>query len=154
MNGVHLLTHVEIENCLNTAESGSAVSSASREGIGVCPVTELVELCERYKKHDPVSLDLLRQRCETLQDGTIECSTGLAVVIPFDQQRLLDSLFESDDQSRVTDLWPPGRDRYTRCIHSVRRLLLRATEQIWWDSSLYDCAEEAYAHQVRESRYA
>ena len=36
-------------------------------------------------------------------------------------------------------------------MHSVRRLLLRPTAQVWWDSDLYDLAEELYALDIEEA---
>jgi hypothetical protein len=151
MVNTRLLTHDQIEACLREAQSDNSLDPGSRSEIGICPVTELLELCERAKKYNPVPLASLKRSLGTITQEEIRCDSLLAIILPLDRQRLADSLFERDEQSRVQGLWAPGSDGAVRCMHSVRRLLLRPTEQIWWDPHLYDLAEEIYALGVEES---
>lgn len=150
MNDVYLMTHDQIENCLQEAQGYDTSDPESEKAIGLCPVTELLELCEMIKKHHLTSLASFKQRIDAIPSEGIRCDSLLAVIIPLDQQRLVDSLFERDDQFRVNNLWAPGSDGEVRCMHSVRRLLLRPTEQTWWDHYVYDLAEELYAPNVEE----
>jgi hypothetical protein len=151
MVNMRLLTHDQIEDCLREAQSDDSLDPGSSSEIGICPVTELLELCERIKKHGSVPLASLKRSLDTMPYEGIRCDSLLTIILPLDQQRLANALFERDEQSRVHSLWAPGSDGAVRCMHSVRRLLLRPTEQTWWDPHLYDLAEEIYALGVEES---
>lgn len=151
MDDILLLTHDQVERCLQKTQGSGSADPGSEKAIGICPVTELLELCESIKKREPASLVSFRQNVDGIQDGIIKCESFLAAIIPLNQQRLSDSLFERDDQLRVNNLWAPGSDREIRCMHSVRRLLLRPTEQTWWDPYVYDLAEEVYALEIEGS---
>ena len=52
MDDVHLLTHDRIKDCLQEAQGYGSADPKSAEAIGICPVTELLELCETIKKHN------------------------------------------------------------------------------------------------------
>jgi hypothetical protein len=148
MKDMHLLTHDELEACLRNSQDDKASDSSDSE-YGICPVTELLELCERIKKHTPSSMASFKQSIDSILDANIRCGKLLATIISLDQQCLVEALFEKDDQSRVNGLWPPGSDGSFRCMHSVRRLLLRPTKITWWDLQVYETAEQIYVLEDR-----
>jgi hypothetical protein len=147
MREVRLLTHDQLEDCLQDNQDDDPDGSE----LAVCPITELLELCEVIKKHNPASMTSFRQSVESISDDGISCGPLVATLLPLDQQRLIDSLFERDDHFRVYDLWAPGYDRGCRCMHSIRRLILRVTENTWWDQLVYEQADEIYILDVEEN---
>jgi hypothetical protein len=150
MSDVQLLTYDQIEKCFQKNEGNETRANE----IGLCPVTELIELCERKKKHDPAAMVSFKKFVGSIPDDGIKCDSLLAFVIPLDQERLVDALFERDEQFRVVELWKESSDNAVRCIHSVRRLLLRPTNQVWWDNSIYNQAENIYPSSVLENNNA
>lgn len=152
MDDIPLLTCDQIDACLQPEQDEDNLESEGN--LGICPITELLELCERIKKQRPAALVPFRRSIEAIQDSTIQCELVLAILIPLDQRRLGDSLFERDEQFRVNALWAPGSDKRMRCMHSVRRLLLRPAESTWWDHTVYDRAEEIYAIDIEDDRRA
>jgi hypothetical protein len=152
VDDIPLLTCDQIEACLRLVPDDDDFEFEG--SLGICPITELLELCEQIKKQHPAGLAPFRRSIEAIQNSTIQCEWVLAILIPLDQRRLTDSLFERDAQFRVNGLWAPGSDIRMRCMHSVRRLLLRPAESTWWDYTVYDRAEEIYAIDIEDDRSA
>ena len=67
-------------------------------------------------------------------------------------ERLADALFDRDEYI-VTGLWPPAADRDVSPTPtlSVRRLLLRPSDQTWWDGDIYAEAEAIYGVEELET---
>ena len=149
-----LVTHERIEACILRGERTDDPLDDQYGEVGVCPVTELIELSERIKKHSLASLVSYREGVNAIQDGIVRCELLQAVIVPLDQERLADSLFERDDQGRKTSLWMPGCDPEIRCMHSVRRLILRPTHETWWGHEVYAFSEEIYCPEFEETHRA
>jgi len=138
-----LLTRADIERqFLRPVRTIDITESDSIEEIGICPVVELLELCELLKKGKlRSSLTSFQPGMQALQEGPV--GRGEIVIIALDQERLADSLFERDDHL-VIGLWSPAANRNVSPTHSVRRLLLRPSDQTWWDGDTYAEAEAIY----------
>jgi len=142
-----LLTYADIERQLLSRTRHTDVDeSDSVEEIGICPIVELLELCEWIKKGKiKASLISFREGMQAFQDNLVR--TGKVIVIDLDQNCLAHSLFEWDDDYTVTGLWAPAvADRQITLTHSVRRLLLRPSDQTWWNGDIYAEAEDIYGN--------
>jgi hypothetical protein len=113
------------------------------EVIGICPIVEFFELCELIKKGKiRANLTSFRENMQAFQDRLVK--PGKVIIIDLDQNRLVNSLFEWNDDHIVTGLWSPAANRKISPTHSVRRLLLRPSDQNWWDGDIYAAAEAIY----------
>jgi len=103
----HLLTRADIERqFLRPGRTIDTSETDSIEEIGICPVVELLELCELLKKGKlRSSLTSFQSGMQALQEGPVR--RGEIVIIALDQERLADSLFERDNHL-VIGLWSPG----------------------------------------------
>ncbi len=135
----HLLTRTDIEQQFLRPDR------SRDEGIGICPVIELIELCELLKKGKLKKLkrDSFRLGMQAIQEEQT------IVIITLDRERLADALFDREEHS-VTGLWPPAANRTVSPTHSVRRLLLRPSDQTWWDGDIYLEAEAIYGVEELE----
>jgi len=112
------------------------------EVIGICPIVELLELCELIKKGKiRTTLFSFREGMQAFQNSLVR--HGKVIIIDLDRNCLINALFEWDDHA-VTGLWPPAANRQISPTHSVRRLLLRPSEQTWWDGDIYAESEAIY----------
>ena len=112
------------------------------EEIGICPIVELLALCESVKKgRTKEDLALFRVRMRAFHDRFVE--SGEIIMVDLDQSRLAESLFEWDDHI-VVGLWPPAANPKVSPAHSIRRLLLRPSNQTWWNGEIFAEAEIIY----------
>lgn len=142
-----LLTRADVERqLLSKARLADTDELGYIEEIGICPIVELLELCEWIKKGKiKASLISFREGMQAFQDNLVR--PGKVIVIDLDQNCLARSLFEWDDDYTVTGLWPPAvADRQITLTHSVRRLLLRPSDQTWWNGDIYAEAEDIYGN--------
>jgi hypothetical protein len=139
-----LLTRTDIKRLLRAGRSMYTVEPGPMEEIGICPIVELLELCESIKKGRLRSdMASFKSGMQVLDEGPVRC--GEVAIIVLDRERLANSLFERD-QHIVIGLWPPAANRRVLLTHSVRRLLLRPSEQTWWDGDIYAEAEVIYGN--------
>lgn len=136
-----LLTRAEIERRLVAAKYHEK-AKAGVDAVGLCPIVELFEICEAAKKlKAKLEIDQFRSGLQTLSRGSI--SLGEIVVINLDQSCLTHSLFERDEEN-VIDLWSDVANTQISPSHSIRRLILRPSNQTWWDSDIYAESEAIY----------
>jgi len=138
-----LLTRADVKRqLLSRARLTDKDESDYTEEIGICPIVELLELCELIKKgRIKASLISFREGMQAFQDSLVR--RGEVIIVELDQNCLAHSLFEWDDHA-VTGLWPPAANRQVSPTRSVRRLLLRPSKQTWWDGDIYAEAEAIY----------
>lgn len=142
-----LFTRADVERqLLSRARLADTDELGYVEEIGICPIVELLELCELVKKgRIKASLISFREGMQAFQDSLVR--RGEVIIVDLDQNCLAHSLFEWDDDYTVTGLWAPAvADRQITLTHSVRRLLLRPSEQTWWDGDIYAEAEDIYGN--------
>jgi len=138
---IFLLTRTDIERQLLRAKNYEKSDNETKE-VGICPVVELLELCEAVKKNKTkLELNQFRSGMQTLLDGSI--SRGEIITVNLDQSCLTNSLFDRDEEN-VIDLWLPAANNLIAPSHSIRRLLLRPSDQTWWDGEIYAEAEAIY----------
>jgi len=136
-----LLTVADIERQLLRPTKTTEMSD-SLEQIGICPVVELLELCELLKKGRlRANLDSFQTGMRTFQNGPVR--RGEIIIVTLDRERLANALFDRDEYA-VTGLWSPAANRHVSPVHSVRRLLLRPSDQTWWNGDIYAEAEAIY----------
>ena len=140
---IRLLTITDLERqLLGPAGPTDTTRSGPIEEMGICPIMELLELCELLKKGKLNSnLNSFRLGVQALQDGPV--SLGEVIIVTLDQQCLADALFERDEHV-VTDLWPLAANCRISPACSVRRLLLRPSDRTWWDGDIFAEAEAIY----------
>jgi len=144
----YLLTRADVERRLLARDRLISTNEPDRVEIGICPVIELLELCELVKKGSiKTSLPSFQTGMQAFQDGSVR--RGEVVIISLDQNRLADSLFERDDGT-ITGLWYPAANHRVSPTHSVRRLLLRPSEQTWWNGDIFAEAEAIYSAEGLE----
>jgi hypothetical protein len=138
-----LLTTTDLERqLLGPGGSADMTQSGPIEEMGICPIVELLELCELIKKGKVNSnLASFRLGIQALREGPVR--RGEVIIVTLDQQRLADALFERDEHI-VTGLWPLAANRQISPARSVRRLLLRPSDQTWWNGDIYAEAEAIY----------
>jgi hypothetical protein len=86
--------------------------------------------------------DALRQEGGLLEDGTL-------LLLGLDQNALREALFD-DERGRGDEgiaIWEWITEPGTRPWRTVRRLLLRPTEERWWDQDVFDAMEEMFAEE-------
>jgi len=136
---IRLLTRRDVEQQL------SRPRESTDEEMGICPIIELVELCELLKKGKlKLDRDSLRLGMQVMQEEQA------VFIVALDQERLADALFDRDEYI-VTGLWSPAANRTVSPTHSVRRLLLRPSNQTWWDGDIYAEAEAIYGIEESET---
>ncbi len=137
---IFLLTRTDIEKRL----AGANDRDNSEEKVGLCPVVELFELCEAVKKNkSKVEINWFRSGMQTLLNDSI--ARGEIIVINLDQLCLARSLFDREEEN-VVDLWPAAANNLIAPSHSIRRLLLRPSDQTWWDDEIYAESEAIYVN--------
>lgn len=138
---IFLLTRTDIERRFLRAKNYEKSDNETKE-VGICPVVELLELCEAVKKNKTkLEINQFRSGMQTLLDGSI--SRGEIIAVNLDQSCLANSLFDRDEEN-VIDLWLPAANNLIAPSHSIRRLLLRPSDQTWWDGEIYAEAEAIY----------
>jgi hypothetical protein len=77
-----------------------------------------------------------------LEDGTLQ-------LYGLDRSCLLAALFDWDREEGEQGicLWSPAADRRTRPWRSMRRLILRPTEERFWDQDVYDAMEQMFGEE-------
>jgi len=117
--------------------------SSEFQEIEICSIADVLELAEKSKK-GKITIDKndFLKGFKNLLDGAIK--EGNIILISFDQTTLLDSLFERDDQMRITEFWPPAIDKSVNPSHNIRRLTLRPGHANWWDGDIFIEAENLY----------
>ena len=138
-----LLTRDRIERHLFRPAASIRALDPAQE-IGICPVVELLEIGELVKKGKMADTVIsFRSGLQAFLEGPV--CRGEVFVVNLDQSRLADVLFDREDHL-VVGLWPTAGDCEPGVApaHSVRRLLLRPSDQNWWDSDIYREAEAIY----------
>jgi hypothetical protein len=133
----HLLTRADIEQQLLRPDRFTG------QDIGICPVVELIELCELLKKGK------IKLRRDSFRAGMQAIQDTATFIVALDQACLADALFDRDEYI-IAGLWPPAANRNVSPAHSVRRLLLRPSDQTWWDDDIYAEAEAIYGIEELE----
>jgi hypothetical protein len=113
-------------------------------------IVDVLQVAEGCKKGDAVALSAFRAGWEALnevpggllQDGTLQ-------LCALDKDCLLDALFDWDRTlgEEGISLWAPAADPTTRPWRTMRRLILRPTEQRYWDQDLYDVMEQMFGEE-------
>lgn len=112
------------------------------ESLPLCTVMEPLLAADSVLK-GRARLDWL-----TFQDGwQAMIGSGRLHVAPLDADCLDRALFERSDAYVVTDLWPGVQGRNLSPDRTVRRLILRPSEQTWWDDELYAEMEAWYEEE-------
>lgn len=148
MINVSLISRMDLERLFSRPSRFSKIPEKFEE-LGICPIVELLDLCEAVRKgRRKLELNQFRAGLRALQDGPV--SRGEIVILSLTQECLIDSLFEREEEN-VIDLWQPAADR-NQCpspVHTIRRLLLRPSDQTWWDGEVY--AEADVIHRTGET---
>ncbi len=80
------------------------------------------------------------------QDGwQAVIDAGWLYIAPLDADCLNRALFEYSDDYTVTGLWPKAQEGTPDC--SVHRLIMRPSEQSWWEDELYSEMEFWYGEE-------
>ncbi|QLQ06691.1 MAG: hypothetical protein HZY76_12005 [Anaerolineae bacterium] len=136
---VHLLSVSEVEGLLQRPERYNSFSP-----ILLCTVMEPLEAGEKIRKQKPgAGSEDFKRRWKTL----LEQASNL-IVGPLDDACLARSLFRYSEPFVVLDLWPEviaeGLTAEGLIARLVRRLILRPSDETWWDEEPYHEMESWY----------
>lgn len=108
--------------------------------LPICTVMEPIEIVEKVKKAR-ISLDLT-----VFEQRWIQLCRQLNIVfLELDVECLQRSLFQDTEGFLKNDLWTSATDVTVSPSQTIRRLILRPSEQTWWDEEIYNEVEQWYA---------
>jgi hypothetical protein len=111
-------------------------------------IMDILQIAEGCKKGSGIEEDAfragweaMRERAGLLEDGTVQ-------LLGLDREELLDALFDHDRRhgEEGVSIWALVQ-RETRPWRTMRRLMLRPTEQRWWDQDTFDAMEEMFGEE-------
>ena len=112
------------------------------EALPMCTVVEPLLVA------DSVLKDRARLDWRTFRSGWQKVIDSRRLyVAPLDIDCLNRALFERSDTYVVTGLWSRVQEQALPPDHTVRRLILRPSEQTWWDDELYAEMESWYGEE-------
>jgi hypothetical protein len=143
--GPHLLSPAEWLNLLLAA--GERERRRGEFLLGT--IADVLQICEGCKKGRAIQegafragWDALRQERGLLEDGTL-------LLLGLNQNALLEALFDYDreqgDEGIV--IWERITEPGTRPWRTMRRLMLRPTEERWWDQDVFDAMEQLFGEE-------
>jgi hypothetical protein len=113
-------------------------------------IVDVLQIAERCKKGQEdfngvgfrTGWDALGENAGLFEDGTVQ-------MYGLDQACLLAALFDWDREQgdQGITLWQEAADRSTRPWRTMRRLILRPTEERYWDQGLYDAMEQLFGEE-------
>jgi hypothetical protein len=113
-------------------------------------IVDVLQVAEECKKGEARDLAVFRagwaalgeKPAGLLEDGTLQ-------LYGLDKDCLLAALFDWDREKGEEGIviWDQAADRTTRPWRTMRRLILRPTEQRYWDQGLYDAMEEMFGEE-------
>jgi hypothetical protein len=144
--GVHVLSLAEWRSILlDAAERARRLDNFARGEFLIGTIIDVLEIAEGCKKgvEDVGEMEFLaawktfRQRPSLMEDGVL-WFFGLG------REDLLDALFDWDRQrgEEGISIWTKVSEPGTRPSRSMRRLILRPTEQRWLDEEIYEQMEQ------------
>jgi hypothetical protein len=107
-------------------------------------IVDVLQVAEGCKKGESGGLAAFRAGWAALwesPDGLLE--KGMLQLYGLDKDCLLAALFDwdRDKGDEGIEIWDQAADHTTRPWRTMRRLILRPTEQRYWDQDLYDAME-------------
>ncbi|MBV9125738.1 MAG: hypothetical protein JO112_20505 [Planctomycetes bacterium] len=143
---IHLLTLAEWVSLLQHSDE----REQRRGQFLLGTIVDVLQLAEGCKKGEVLDLAAFRAGWKALgekpagllADGTLQCC-GL------DQDGLLDALFDWDraEGEEGIEIWDQAADRTQPPWRTLRRLILRPTEQRYWDQGVYDAMEQLFGEE-------
>ncbi len=125
-----LLSTADLERLLHRR------SLPEREGLFLCTVMEPLQIADTILK-DRSCLNWSEFLSEY---RSAEVSERLHIA-PLDADCLHRALFEHSESYDVIGLWSAVCERGLPPDRTVRRLILRPSEETWWEDELYDAME-------------
>lgn len=138
-NALRLVTRSEIEQLLQHPIVRES------DGLAVCSVVDLIQLCELYKKGKIRVSQASRDSMAGALLDVLRRNDRWLIVLDLDREQLTSALFEREDY-RIIGLWPPVTNcgHLTSPAHSMRLLTVRSSDSTWWDSDILTEVEAIY----------
>jgi len=115
-------------------------STKGEPRLSIYTVMEPIEIVEAMKKAR-ISLESV----EFEQGWDWVSKQHYFVFLALDVECLQRSLFQNIDGSLNNDFWIMATDAKISPNQTIRRLILRPSEQTWWDEEIYNEVEKWYA---------
>jgi len=127
-----LLFTPELENLVKKLERGS-----EKDTLLLCTIMEFLEFADMARNADnELNWNDFERNWQAIR------KMASVVIVSLDQECLQHSLFEISDENQVTDLWKKLGGQEISPNQTVRRLILRPSEQTWWDNDIYEAMEQ------------
>lgn len=125
-----LLAWSELEDYLHHPHKLQALSV-----LHVCTVMEAIDVADQVLKRR------VSMTWSVYEAGLANLKQHGFLIEPLDRACLTRALFERPDSYNVSGLWGPACDSDVSPGQTVRRLILRPSDEMWWDDGLYDVME-------------
>jgi hypothetical protein len=130
---------------LDESERARRRENLARGEFLIETIVDVLEIAEGCKKgvEDLGEMEFLAA-WNTLRLQPSLLDEGILQLFGLSRADLLEALFDWDRRrgEEGISIWDKASEPGTRPSRTMRRLILRPTEQRWWDSEIYDAMEE------------